>query len=468
MSKAFSARITALLSAQPDDLVTGNHQPRGVLFMTSGPSRLMQIRYISRRWYVNFIALLAVSLASLASGTGTTHIPTLTQAAPPEGGGSASAPQHSLVIKQQVPDSYIPVVQASDSRAVQSPPSGPTRQSQQQPSALVTQPGNQEALGASPTATPAASPASVSTTPSDLGWSLPDPTQWVQDVLSTVLVAFFSGILTAISHILDWAQGIGGSAFNFVTRTPPEGTYASASVVALWQWVVGVADAALAVFVLWGGYAAMSRDALGTRAHSAMQLLPRLGLAALAANLSLVFSSSFIDLGNALCTGVGQVGLPGYSTATSLQQNLAALVLAVVYAVVGFLLIAQMLLRLALLDVLIVTAPLGFLCWALPQTQAWARLWTSTFMATVLVQFLQILALRLGALLVNELTPGRLDSATLTLLTGIATLYLTFKLPHMLQSWALRSVGAASMGGVVEQGIATAQAIGSVAAAALA
>jgi len=300
------------------------------------------------------------------------------------------------------------------------------------------------------------------------GWGLPNPTQWVEQVLATALTAFFTGVLAALTSILNWAQGVGGSAFNFITRTPPEGTYNSASVVTLWKWVVGVADAALAILLMWGGYAALSREALGTRALGAMQLLPRLGLAALAANLSLLFASSFIDVGNALCDGVGQVGLPGYSAATGAQQALATIVLAVVYCVVGFLLIAQMLLRLALLDVLIVTAPLGFLCWGLPQTQAWARLWTSTFLATALVQFLQILALRLGALLVNELTPGRLDSATLTLLVGIATLYLTFKLPHMLQNWALRSVGTASMSGLMEQGMAVASAISSVAAAAFA
>ena len=316
-----------------------------------------------------------------------------------------------------------------------------------------------------PTSTPQAAPTS---SPAPSGWGLPDPTQWVQQVLATALTAFFTGVLAALTSILDWAQGVGGSAFNFITRTPPEGTYNSTSVVALWKWVMGVADAALAILLLWGGYAAMSREALGTRALGAMQLLPRLGLAALTANLSLLFASSFIDVGNALCDGVGQVGLPGYSAATGAQQALATLVLAVVYCVVGFLLIAQMLLRLALLDVLIVTAPLGFLCWGLPQTQAWARLWTSTFLATALVQFLQILALRLGALLVNELTPGRLDSAVLTLLVGIATLYLTFKLPHMLQNWALRSVGSASMSGVLEQGMAVVSAIGTVTAAAFA
>ena len=299
-------------------------------------------------------------------------------------------------------------------------------------------------------------------------WGLPDPAQWAQQALAAVLSAFFSGALAALLRVLDWAQGLGGSAFNFITRTPPEGSYASSSVITLWTWVVGVADAALALLMMWGGYLVMSRHALDLRAHSAMRMVPRIALAALAANLSLAFATFFIDLGNALSNGVGQVALPGYAAASASQQNLATLILAVVYAVVGFLLVAQMLLRLALLDVLIVLAPLGFLCWALPTTQAWARLWTSTFVATALVQFLQILALRLGALLINELTPGRLDSATLTLLVGIAALVLTFKLPGMLQNWALRSVGAASTMGALEQGAAVVQSISSVAMMALA
>ena len=327
------------------------------------------------------------------------------------------------------------------------------------PAAPTPTPTETPAPSTTPTAT-----ATAATSSSSPGWGLPDPAQWAQQALAAVLSAFFSGALTALLGILAWAQGLGGSAFNFITRTPPEGSYASSSVVTLWTWVVGVADAALALLVMWGGYLVMSRHALDLRAHSAMQILPRIALAALAANLSLAFATFFIDLGNALSDGVGQVALPGYATASAVQQDLATLILAVVYAVVGFLLVAQMLLRLALLDVLIVLAPLGFLCWALPTTQAWARLWASTFVATALVQFLQMLALRLGALLVNELTPGRLDSATLTLLVGIAALVLTFKLPGMLQNWALRSVGAASTMGALEQGAAVVQAISSVAA----
>ncbi|HZC07275.1 MAG TPA: hypothetical protein VE338_16695, partial [Ktedonobacterales bacterium] len=268
-----------------------------------------------------------------------------------------------------------------------------------QPSQSPTTPTT--ATTATTPATPTSPQASAqrATTPAP---GLPDPGQWVQQTLLAALTAALSGLVSALQSVLTWASGLGASSFNFIMRTPPEGSYQSASVVTLWTWVVGVADAALALLTLWGGYNVIVRHALGARYASAMELLPRLALAALAANLSLLFSSFFVDLNNALCAGVGQVSLPGYSAMTavtsaqSAAQDVAGLLLALIYGVVGLLLVLQMLLRLALLDLLIVAAPLGLLCWALPQTQAWSRLWTSTFVATALVQFLQILTLRLG------------------------------------------------------------------------
>ena len=351
-------------------------------------------------------------------------------------------------------------------------------------SPVATQPpdvGSHPSQSSTPSTTPTTSTASTTPTPKAASLTsaqsatmpapgLPDPGQWVQQTLLAALTAALSGLVSALQGVLTWASGLGASSFNFITRTPPEGSYQSASVVTLWTWVVGVADAALALLTLWGGYNVIVRHALGARYASAMELLPRLALAALAANLSLLFSSFFVDFNNALCAGVGQVSLPGYSamsavtSAQSAAQDVAGLLLALIYGIVGLLLVLQMLLRLALLDLLIVVAPLGLLCWALPQTQAWSRLWTSTFVATALVQFLQILTLRLGAALILQPTPGRLDTAVLTLLVGIADLYLTFKLPGMLRAWALRSIGAASMGGLMEQGMVMARAASAVAA----
>jgi len=62
----------------------------------------------------------------------------------------------------------------------------------------------------------------------------------------------------------------------------------------------------------------------------------------------------------------------------------------------GILLILQMLMRLALLDILLIVAPLAVLVGVLPQGRHWTRFWTDLFVGTLLTQFVQILVLRLG------------------------------------------------------------------------
>jgi hypothetical protein len=113
-----------------------------------------------------------------------------------------------------------------------------------------------------------------------------------------------------------------------------------------------------------------------------------------------------------------------------------------IYLVMGLLLMAQMLMRLALVDALLVIAPLALLCWVLPQTYDWARLWFSTFFGTVFVQAIQVLVLRLGSDLIQRLpsllqTIGSdpMESGRIwltTLLLGMAILQLARKVPRLM------------------------------------
>ena len=85
----------------------------------------------------------------------------------------------------------------------------------------------------------------------------------------------------------------------------------------------------------------------------------------------------------------------------------------------------QMLIRLALIDLLIVLAPVMMLLWVLPQPQGRTRWWTRLFPLTVFQQAVQMVALRLGSSLMVELTPGSVSDALLTLLLGIAVCWST-------------------------------------------
>ncbi|MCX6022062.1 MAG: hypothetical protein NTZ05_10105 [Chloroflexi bacterium] len=79
-------------------------------------------------------------------------------------------------------------------------------------------------------------------------------------------------------------------------------------------------------------------------------------------------------------------------------------------------------------------SPLALLCWVLPQTQGWARLWSSTFFSAVFNQFVQVLALKLGGSLLTDLTPLAPDALLLTFFLGVAVLVLTMKIPGLMRN----------------------------------
>jgi len=272
-----------------------------------------------------------------------------------------------------------------------------------------------------------------------------DPRKWAGDILNAVLTTIGQALLEAIRGFVDWAMGLGDSSLNFVTRTPAEGTYASPTVRSLWDFSRALVNVALAVIVMWGGFNVMVKEHTRSPYHEAMELLPRVILAALAANLTLEFARFLIDANNAFSAAVGQVGLPGYDQATPTQEGIALIFTALAYGMVAILLVFQMLMRLALIDMLIVLAPVMALLWVLPQTQSWSRWWADLFPITVFQQAIQMMVLRLGSALMIELTPGSLSNALLTLLLGIAVCWLTLKVPSILRS----RMSAAGLGSVV-------------------
>jgi hypothetical protein len=266
------------------------------------------------------------------------------------------------------------------------------------------------------------------------GWLpdwLGDPGRWASDVFEQSVAALLDGIAgflrTAVAAVLD-------STANFITRTPPAVSYASPTVRGLWEVTRTIANGTLVLVALWGGFTIMTRQQLsGTYAETG-ELVSRLVLGALLANTSLWWGQLAVDANNALCLAFGEATLPAWERADGATQALAAVLATLVYLVTSLLLLLQQLMRLALLDLLLVVAPLALICWVLPATQGWARRWSSLFCTVVFVQFLQVATLKLGASLVLELAPASEDTQVVTLLLGVAVLALTLKLPALLQA----------------------------------
>jgi hypothetical protein len=261
-----------------------------------------------------------------------------------------------------------------------------------------------------------------------------NPKDWAGDILNAILTTIGKALIEAFRGFTDWALGVGDSSLNFVTRTPAAGTYESPTVLSLWNFSLALVNIALAAVVMWGGFNIMVKEHTRSPYHEAMELLPRVILAALAANLTLEFAHALIDGNNAIAAAVGQVTLPGYDQATPSQDGIALIFTALAYGIVAILIVFQMLMRLALIDMLIVLAPVAALMWVLPQTQSWFRWWADLFPITVFQQAIQVMVLRLGTALMVELTPGSLSNALLTLMLGIAVCWLTLKVPSLLRS----------------------------------
>lgn len=267
---------------------------------------------------------------------------------------------------------------------------------------------------------------------------LPDPKTWAADIFSQVLVTFLRSIANGLHALVN---GVMGSSLNFITRTPPAGSYDSPTVHTLWNVVRGIADAALVLVALFAGFNVMARQQLGSPYHDAMEVIPRLILGTLLVNTSLSWGQLAIDVNNALCQALGQTSLPAWQHADSLTQALVNVIATLIYLITSLLLVIQMLMRLALVDVLLITAPIGLLCWILPQTNSWARLWSTTFFSVVFVQFVQVVTLKLGGSLMTDLTPMAADAALLSVFLGIAVLVLTLKIPSLMRHHAGEGLG---------------------------
>ncbi|MGI8915251.1 MAG: hypothetical protein ACR2JY_15940 [Chloroflexota bacterium] len=295
------------------------------------------------------------------------------------------------------------------------------------------------ALPVTPNAT--AKPATGSAPPKVVINSGPSIEQLKQEtpaLFQSVLGGFLGALDQGLTDVLDTAQG-----FNFLTQTPPGLSYAHPDIRRLWEAVRAVTNAALALIALVGGYNVMLHRRLGTEYAGTMECLPRLAVGALLANTSMWWASATIDANNALCAAIGAAGFPGWGRLAGMAAmgGVAALwtparlllVLALLfYLVMCLLLVIQMLMRLALVDVLLVLAPLGLLCWILPQTQRWARLWSTTFVGVVFTQFVQVVATLVAGNLLTAVGAGAgLAGIALGPFMGLAALVLVLKLPAL-------------------------------------
>jgi hypothetical protein len=271
---------------------------------------------------------------------------------------------------------------------------------------------------------------------------LGDPGTWLQQTIEAIVRYFLSGLATDLGDaIVGFINDV-----NFLTRTPENLSYNDTVVQEFAAATRLLANGLLAVVVLVGGFNVMMGPYIRFPYHHVLELLPRLVLGGILINTATWWCRLAIDANNAICDVFGGHGLAGVVAGIQRVAGvpIAGVVMLLIAVVMTIALAAQQLMRLALVDVLIVLAPLAALLWILPQTQAWGGLWGRLFVGTVFAQAVQVLTLRLGFNLATGLSPITAPGIVEPLL-GIAILALALKIPRMM--------GGGAAGGNVVSGI---------------
>ncbi len=237
---------------------------------------------------------------------------------------------------------------------------------------------------------------------------------------------------------------------DIITGTPPDLTYGHWLVQQAWMVVWAITSAALVVILGWMGLTLIISEHLGRSQAGWREMVPRLVLGLVAAASSLWWCALVIDVADAV-SGFVAVSLdltPGDMLRSTLRTLMMAvnaggvgmvLLLAILYMVYGFFVLyvlVQMVLRLALIDILLALAPIALGLWILPHTAGWGRQWLRLFMTTVFQQAIQLIALALGFGFLNEFAAitafEPVQDLVWKLLMSLAFVYMATRVPSML------------------------------------
>ena len=234
---------------------------------------------------------------------------------------------------------------------------------------------------------------------------------------------------------------------DILTGTPADLTYAHHLVQHAWMVVWAITSGALVVILGWMGLSLIVSEHLGRQQAGWREMVPRLVLGLVAAASSLWWCALVLDVADAV-SGFIAVSLnvtAGDMLRSTLRTLLTAvnagsvgmaLLLAVLYLVYGFFVlyvIVQMVLRLALIDILLALAPIALGLWILPHTAGWGRHWLRLFMTTVFQQAIQLIALALGFGFLNEVAAiaafEPVQDLIWKLLLSLAFVYMATRVP---------------------------------------
>lgn len=254
------------------------------------------------------------------------------------------------------------------------------------------------------------------------------PSGGLAQVIVDTMVSIFQNIIqSATKPITDAIIG-------FLTTTPQLAT--NSVVFNFWLIIVGITDSLFALLVAILGFQFMSTSTFGFEEMELRQLLPRIGIAFLAANTSIFIIDWVVQLSNVLITailhatgGLSQAWISNAFNPATLsvdQIALITLIFMLLFVILAVVLLLFYITRLIVIAVGAVLSPLLCLLWALPKFSDFAEISAKTYFVTIFSIFVHVVIIQLAASFLT--LPGQSGTnPILSILVGIGLLLTLLK-----------------------------------------
>ncbi|MBI2314444.1 hypothetical protein HYU93_00065 [Candidatus Daviesbacteria bacterium] len=272
------------------------------------------------------------------------------------------------------------------------------------------------------------SPATVSMVPIDSA----TPSDGLTQVLIDAVSGFMQNIIeSATSPIVNGIVG-------YLTTTP--NLLTNQVIVNFWLVILGITDALFVVIVALLGLKVMSASTFGYEDMELSQLLPKIGIAFLGANISLFLADYVIVTVNAMVktvldsTGglnhawiVDAVNPATFITGTT---PIITLIFLILFLIISIVLLFMYISRLILISLGAVLSPLVFLLWITPKFSDFAEIAVKSYVVTVFIVFVHVVIIQLASSFLS--IPEHSGNSLVSIAVAVGLFLTLLKVPSLM------------------------------------
>lgn len=267
------------------------------------------------------------------------------------------------------------------------------------------------------------------------------PSDGLTQVLIDSISAFMQNIVeSATKPIVD---GI----FGYLANTPS--LLSNKVIVNFWLVSLGIVDSLFVLAAALLGLHLMSADTFGFEEVELKQILPRLGLFFLGANVSLFLADYVILTCNALVNAVLNAtgGLSHAWVANIIDSNamvngntpLITLIFLIIFIIVAIVLLFMYITRLIFVSLGAVMSPFIFLLWTIPKFSDFAEIATKSYIVSVFIVFIHVVVIQLAASFLA--LPEQSNNSLVSIAVAIGLFLTLLKVPSIMTNMMFYTSG---------------------------